>query len=224
MGCANPMRTWTHHQIQIDGRVVDYRVASSKTARRLRLRVGPNGVDVVQPTGRSNAEVAVFLESNGVWVLDQLRRAARLRGLRQSSRRRASEILFRGEPTRVRVEATETRARGNAIDASGGEIVLRRGAHSQTPVARSLETWLRKQARAEIQRHLAIVTTRLRQFPRRVLVMDQRTKWGNCSARIHLSDGRVRDGRVSLTPRCGVCGSDGSRTGARRRCRAPSMW
>ena len=181
------MRTWTHHHIQIDGRVVDYRVASSKTARRLRLRVGPNGVDVVQPTGRSNADVAIFLESNGVWVLDQLRRTARLRGLRQSSRRRISEILFRGEPTQVRVEATETRARGNAVDASGGEIVLRRGANSQTPVARSLETWLRKQARTEIQRHLAIVTTRLRQSPRRVLVMDQRTKWGNCSARKNLS-------------------------------------
>ena len=87
----------------------------------------------------------------------------------------------------MRVEATETRARGNAIDASGGEIVLRRGANSQTPVARSLETWLRKQARAEIQRHLAIVTTRLRQFPQRVLVMGQRTKWGNCSARRNLS-------------------------------------
>ena len=165
MGFADTMRTWTHHHIQIDGRVVDYRVASSKTARRLRLRVGPNGVDVVQPTGRSNVDAAVFLESNGAWVLDQLQRAARLRGLRRSARRRASEILFRGEPTRVRVEATETRARGNAIDASGGEIVLRRGANSQTPVARSLETWLRKQARAEIQRHLAIVTTRLRQFP-----------------------------------------------------------
>ena len=187
MGSADTMRAWTHHHIQIDGRVVDYRVASSKTARRLRLRVGPSGVDVVQPTGRSTADVAAFLEGNGAWILDQLRRAARLRGLRQSSGRQTREILFRGEPTRVRVEATETRARGNAVDASGGEIVLRRGADSQTPVARSLETWLRKQARAEIQRHLAIVTTRLRQSPRRVLVMDQRTKWGNCSARKNLS-------------------------------------
>ena len=31
-------------------------------------------------------------------------------------------------------------------------------------------------------------------------------------------------GGFSLMPRCGVCGSDGSRTGARRRCRASSMW
>ena len=87
----------------------------------------------------------------------------------------------------MRVEVTETRARGNAIDASGGEIVLRRGGNSQTPVARSLETWLRKQARAEIQWQLAVVTTRIRQSPQRVLVMGQRTKWGNCSARRNLS-------------------------------------
>jgi predicted metal-dependent hydrolase len=56
-----------------------------------------------------------------------------------------------------------------------------------TPVDRSLKSWLRHQARAEIKRHLDAVTTRLRKRYRRVYVMEQRTKWGNCSARQNLS-------------------------------------
>src|SRR5207237_6283827 len=35
--------------------------------------------------------------------------------------------------------------------------------------------------------HLSVITTRLRQKPRRVYVMGQRTKWGNCSAQRNLS-------------------------------------
>jgi predicted metal-dependent hydrolase len=66
-------------------------------------------------------------------------------------------------------------------------FVVRRGAASRTPIAKGLENWLRKQARIEITKHLKIVTARLRHQPRRVYIMGQRTKWGNCSAKTNLS-------------------------------------
>lgn len=181
------MKSTTQHQIRLGGRRVAYRVVHSRTARKLRLRVGPNGVDVVQPMARKSEEVAAFLDRNSVWVLAQLKRVERLRGLRRSEQRRVGEILFRGEPTRVRVETTATRARGNRVVFMGGEIVVRRGARSQTPAVRSLENWLRKEARSEIERHLAAILVRLRERVKRVYVMGQRTKWGNCSARRNLS-------------------------------------
>ena len=64
---------------------------------------------------------------------------------------------------------------------------MQRGARSQTPTARSLENWLRKQARVEIERQLSAVAARIRQSPGRIYVMGQRTKWGNCSAERNLS-------------------------------------
>jgi predicted metal-dependent hydrolase len=180
------MESATQHQIRLGGRRVAYRVVRSRTARKLRLRVGPNGVEVVRPAARKSKEVAAFMDRNAIWILAQLKRVERLRGLR-SEQRGVGEILFRGEPTQVRVETTASRARGNRVVFIGGEIVVRRGAVSQTSAARSLEKWLRKQARTEIERHLAVITARLRERPRRVYVMDQRTKWGNCSARKNLS-------------------------------------
>ncbi len=181
------MKAATQHQIQLGGRRVDYRVVRSRAARKLRLRIGPNGVEVVQPAERNGEDVSAFLDRNEAWILDQLQRVERLRSVRRPEQPRAGEILFRGEPTRLRIETTGARARGKAISFADGEIVIQRGNGSRTPVARSLENWLRKQARKEIERHLSVITVRLRQKPHRVYVMGQRTKWGNCSAERNLS-------------------------------------
>jgi hypothetical protein len=181
------MKTATQHHVRLGGRRVDYRVIRSTAARRLRVRVGPGGVEVVQPAARNGEDVSAFLNRNEEWILDQLRRVECLRGVLRPEHRHAGEILFRGEPTRVRIETTHTRGRGNPIRLADGEIVIARGRKSRTPVARSLENWLRKQARHEIERHLGVLTARLRQTPQRVYVMGQRTKWGNCSAERNLS-------------------------------------
>jgi predicted metal-dependent hydrolase len=187
MEWADAMKAATQHQIQLGGRRVDYRLVRSTAAKKLRVRVGPNGVEVVQPATSNGEDVSAFLDRNEVWILDQMHRVERLRGVRRPAQRRAGEILFRGELTRLRIEATSARGRGNAITFANGEIIIHRGRGSRTPAARSLESWLRKEARKEIAQHLSPLTVRLRQTPRRVYVMGQRTKWGNCSAGRNLS-------------------------------------
>jgi len=181
------MPSSTRHQIHLGGRTVDYRLVRSKAARQLRVRVGPSGVEIVQPYTRNGEALSAFLVTHEGWILDQLDRAERLRSVRRPVLRRVGEILYRGEPTRVRIEATRSRAAGNTVCLIDGELVVWRGPSSRTPVARSLELWLRREARRAIESHLTAVTARLGQCPRRVYVMSQRTKWGNCSARRNLS-------------------------------------
>lgn len=181
------MKSSTEERIRLGSRTVDYRVVRSKAARKFRVRVGLDGVEVVQPISRNRQDVTEFLAANGQWVLEQLDRARRLRGLRRAPRSATGEILFRGEPTRVRIEVTASRAAGNAVRLTDGEIVVLRGAGSRTAVSRSLETWLRREARRAIGTHLGAITARVGQRPNRVYVMSQRTKWGNCSSRSNLS-------------------------------------
>jgi hypothetical protein len=57
------------------------------------------------------------------------------------------QILFRGEPTRVRVETTHSRSTGNLVRMVDSAIVVSHWPRSRTPVARNLELWLRRQAR-----------------------------------------------------------------------------
>jgi predicted metal-dependent hydrolase len=183
---SDAMKPSTQHSIQIGSRLVEYRLVPSKSARKLRVRVGPNGVEVVQPSARNGAEAAAFLTDNESWLLDQLDHAERMRGIRRAALHPVGEILFKGELTRVRIEATQSRTTGNGVRFIDGEIVVSRGPSSRTSVARSLELWLRREARRAIESHLA-VTARLGLHPHRIYVMDQRTKWGNCSARKNLS-------------------------------------
>jgi len=181
------MKSSTQHRIRLGDRIVDYRVVCSKAASKLRVRVGPDGVEVVQPISRNGQDVPEFLAANGRWIVEQLERASRMRRVRREARPATGEILFRGESTRIRVETTPSRAMGNAVRLVDGGIVVSRGAGSRTPVGHSLEAWLRREARRGIETNLEAITARLGQRPERVYVMGQRTKWGNCSSRRNLS-------------------------------------
>lgn len=180
------MKSGERRTVELQGRTVDYRLIRSKAARHLRLRVGLNGVEVVHPSSSPSDDTARFVQANGNWICEQLDRIERLRGVRQPRCWRAGEILFRGRPTRIRME-TDAKRSANKIVFKDDGIDIQQGALSRTPLARSLENWLRKQARAEIERLLPAVTSRLRRSPKKVYVMGQRTKWGNCSAKRNLS-------------------------------------
>ena len=143
--------------------------------------------EVIQPVGVGEEEASTFLHRNENWVLAQLERVSSLRALRRPARRQPGEILYRGESTPVRVEVAETKARGNLVRWSEGEIIVRRGLATRTSPACGLENWLRRQARSAIADCLPALTARIQQRPGRVYVMDQRTKWGNCSSRGNLS-------------------------------------
>lgn len=175
------------NSIKLCGQKVDFRLINSKSARKLRVRVGMGGVEVVQPAMREVEEVNTFLCSNESWIVEQLERVERFRTVRLPRRSCAVEILFRGEPTVVEVMEVAHRKGANKVVLEQGRIVIVKGSASPTPPARSLENWLRKQARIEFERQIDAVTHNLKRMPQKVYVKGQRTKWGNCSSRQNLS-------------------------------------
>jgi predicted metal-dependent hydrolase len=181
------MKQISPQTIDLGPRRVDYRLVNSKTARKIRVRVGPNGVEVVKPIERDSKEVTKFLRANELWVLNQLDRLDRLGRIRRVEPLKNGQILLRGQPTKVRVESVGGRQRQNRVLLRGGNLVIQKGWNSRISTGRSLENWLRKQAREEIQGYLSEITRRLRTQPNRIYVMSQRTKWGNCSRKKNLS-------------------------------------
>ena len=127
------MRTASHHQIELAGRRVDYRVVASRAALKLRVRVSLNGVEVVQPVGRTTGDVLSFLHANGPWIIDQLRRTERLQKIRVPERRKG-ELLYRGEErTPVRIEDRRDWRQGTRVDFVDGEIVVQRSTSIASP-------------------------------------------------------------------------------------------
>src|SRR5579871_3523157 len=181
------IRSGTLDRISFGGREIEFRIVPSRTARKLRVRVGMAGVEVVHPHNRPIEDVSDFLLTNGAWIVDQLQRIERLRGIRRPKQRTAGRILFRGESTAVEIREDPERSGANQVVHDSDRISILRSSTSVTMPAKSLENWLRKQARGAIELHLDAVTAKLRRQPGKVLIMGQRTKWGNCSALQNLS-------------------------------------
>ena len=181
------MKTTATCRITLDRRTVAYRLVRSSAARKLRVRVGPRGVEVVLPKGRTTAEARAFLRARRRWVLPQVDRVAGLGDIRRPETTAKGDIPYRGDWVRLRVEIAEGRGGANRVRFVEGALEVRVGRDSSTSPAQSLENWLRKQARGEIGCELRTVTRRLRRAPGRLYIMGQRTKWGNCSALGNLS-------------------------------------
>lgn len=184
---AEAIRASTLQTILLDGQDVECRFVHSPTATKLRIKVRPDSLEVVVPDGRGTMEATEFVLANRAWVIEQLERARQLRAVRRPDKRLRGQILYRGEPVPVSVVQIDTWQAPNKVILEPGAIVITRGPDARTPVARSLEYWLRKQARGRIEQHLIDVGKCVKRTPNRVYVMGQRTKWGNCSALGNLS-------------------------------------
>lgn len=171
----------------LDARDVECRFVRSLTATKLRIKIRPDSLEVVVPEGRNTTEATEFVLANRTWVVEQLERVRQLRAVRRPDKRIRGQILYRGEPLPVRLVQIDTWQAPNKVVLEAGGVVITRGPNARTPVSRSLEYWLRKQARAEIEQHLIDVSKRVRRTPNSVYIMGQRTKWGNCSALGNLS-------------------------------------
>lgn len=184
---AEAIRASTLKTILLDGQEVECRFVRSPTAKKLRIKIRPDSLEAVVPEGRDTTEATEFVFANRTWVIKQLERARQLRAVRWPDKRMRGQILYHGEPVSVSVVQIDTWQAPNKVALEAGAIVITRGPDARTPVFRSLEYWLRKQARACIEQHLADVGKRVKRTPNRVYVMGQRTKWGNCSALGNLS-------------------------------------
>lgn len=171
--------------ITIEGVEIPYRLRATRTARGLRIRVGVGGVEVASPPDRDVQEVQAFLRANGSWLRSEIDRAARVR-TRALQGRTGDVILYQGRPTRVAVERREGTQHGNRVERRDGELVVLRGKRGAAP-AQTLERWLREEARRAIEREAAEACTRLNVNHGSIYIMDQRTKWGNCSRLSNLS-------------------------------------
>jgi predicted metal-dependent hydrolase len=187
MASAETIREAEPHRLLLDGQEVEWRLVRSPRAKKLRIKVGLDGIVVMLPEGRDDREATAFISNQRLWVAEQLVRVRQLHGLRRPSVRDHEHILFRGNAVAVRVVRSQTWRAPNKVAIELGVITVTCKSGSKTAPARSLENWLRKQARKRIEQHIADVGKRLKRAPNRIYVMGQRTKWGNCSVLGNLS-------------------------------------
>ena len=161
-----------------DGRKVPLAIVHNPRARRYILRLRPDGsARLTVPRRGSIAAARRFADRQKAWLQRQLRRLS-AHPVRPREWTLGSDVLFRGES--VRIEAHPDSAHELVRLASESIPVDRRAGADLRPF---IENHLRALAMGELPARTLDFAARQRLAVRRVVVRNQKTRWGSCSPR-----------------------------------------
>jgi predicted metal-dependent hydrolase len=148
-------------------REIDYRIRRSDRARRIRVNVDADGVEVVLPRRAAEREATAAVRELEPWIR---RRLNELAHAQQAVAARGDAVPYLGELLEVRTEP-------------GRERVHRRGAVLWAPAGAernpALERWYRRAARAEIPPRLERACALAGSSYAKLTIRGQRTRWAS---------------------------------------------
>ncbi|MEX1143054.1 MAG: SprT family zinc-dependent metalloprotease [Thermoleophilaceae bacterium] len=162
---------------------IAHTVRRSSRARRARIQVSPEGVEVVLPQSMPLSAAAPFVRSRQAWVertLERMRAAeARLPRPRLED---GGDVPLLGErlPLRVRVGGGRVRSH---VAMRGGGLHVAVAEPGPDAVRAALEGWYRRQARIEVAQRLDAAVARAGTAYARLQIRGQRTRWASCSSK-----------------------------------------
>ena len=167
---------------------IPYRIRRSERARRARILVDGDGVEVVVPRRFPLRDVAPFVEEKRAWIERTLRR------LRESETELPAPRLedgglvpYLGERLRLSVRVEPGRQREH-VARRGDELRVALPADPEqllppaSALRAALERWYRKRARAEVEPRLDAACARAGTTYTRLQIRGQRTRWASCSS------------------------------------------
>jgi predicted metal-dependent hydrolase len=161
---------------------IPYRIRRSERARRARILVGADGVEVVVPRRFPLRDVEPFVREKGPWIERTLRR------LRESETELpptrlvdGGEVPYLGERLALAVAVEPGRTRTH-VARRGDTLRVAVAAPGEEPLRDALEGWYRRRARLEVAPRLDAATARAGTRYTRLQIRGQRTRWASCSS------------------------------------------
>lgn len=173
-------------QVEVAGRVLPVVLRRNAQARRMTMRLAPDGseVRITLPRWGRSAEALEFANNRKGWIAGQL--AAVPEPVCFSS---DSTLPYRGDALPIRHDPTASR-RVKLIE---GEVHLGGPAESLAP---RLRRWLESEARSLLENDLAFYCARADRPMQRLMLSNAQRRWGSCAR-----DGTIRiNWRLVMAP------------------------
>ena len=162
--------------LRIRGKRVVVALETNPRARRYIVKVHPSTgkVSVVAPDSRSLDLALQFARKERAWIAHRLahipRRVPLQFGKHIMYRGRRHEVRYGGRNRKVVWTDAKRRRRFIRVSKRGpeGEAVLR--------------NWLKREARKQIKKRVAIYAALLHVRPKRIVIRDTTSRWGSCSS------------------------------------------
>ena len=159
---------------------IPYNVRRSDRARRTRIHVSAEGVEVVVPRTVALREVEPFVEEKQPWIERTLRRIREAEAERPPARLEdGGEVPYLGERLALAVKVEPGRTRPH-VARSGATLRVR--VPDPGVVRDALERWYRREARREIEPRLDAAAARAGTPYTKLSIRSQKTRWASCSS------------------------------------------
>ena len=156
---------------------IPYKIRRSDRARRARIVVDADGVEVVVPRRMALRHVEPFVAEKQEWIERTL---ARYRQEAIAALADGGFVRYLGERLDVRVRVEPGRVRPH-VARRGDLLTVKVGEPGEGAVADALERWYRKRTREEVVPRLDAATARAGTRWTRLSIRGQRTRWASCS-------------------------------------------
>lgn len=172
----------------IQGKALKYRVRRHPRARHFRITVSrQEGVMVTLPSRQPLAGIESLFREWSEWLVQQVDRADVWNGPVVRQFASGSEILFRGNPHRLKIESLPAGRQRRRFHVSEGVLTLElRGSEIFDPRP-ALVDFLMKTAKNELTARVGHWSGVTGLVPNRIMVGERKTRWGSCSGRGTLS-------------------------------------
>jgi predicted metal-dependent hydrolase len=164
----------------------NYTIRRSQRAKKTRIIVTPEKVEVVAPLGVSEQAIHKFVKDHKAWVevtSEKVKlRKKNIKKIAPVNYNNGTLVPFRGKQVRIILEQVVSSNKIKIELDKNNEFIIfvPKLNHNSDLIRLALIEWMKKQAYIDVEGYVKLYANKYNLYPRNVRIKTQKSRWGSC--------------------------------------------